>query len=89
MGLVSSGYYSDKEMKNRLQSVKAVMSTFQFLLSCSLVEMIFKQTDHLWKTLQNWSIPAAQGQEITHLVIEMLSKDRYDEKLNYLVQFNE
>ena len=80
MGLVSSSYYSDTEMKNRLQSVKVVMSTFQFLLSCSLVEMIFKQTDHLRKTLQNWSIPAAQGQELAHLVIEILSKDRYDEK---------
>ena len=33
------------------------------------------------KTLQNPSIPAAQGQGIAHLVIETLSKDRCDEKI--------
>ena len=34
----------------------------------------------LSKTLQNLSISASQGQEITHLVIKTLSKDRCHEK---------
>ena len=59
-------------MKASLQGVKAVMSTFQFLFSCSLKEIILKQADNLSKTLQNPSISTAQGQEITHLVIETL-----------------
>ena len=67
-------------MKASLQGVKAVMSTFQFLFSCSLKEIILKQADNLSKTLQNPSISTAQGQEITHLVIETLWKDRCDKK---------
>ena len=67
-------------MKARLQGVNAVMSTFQFLFSCSLGKIILKQTDNLSKTLQNPSISPAQGQEIAHLVIETFSKDRCDEK---------
>ena len=43
--------------------------------------MILNQTDILNKILQNLSTLAAQGQEIAHLVIEALSKDRCDEKL--------
>ena len=71
---------SDTEMKARLQGVKAVMSTSQFLFSCSLGKIIFKQADNLNKTLQYPSISAAQGQEIAHLEIETLRKDRCDEK---------
>ena len=44
--------------------------------------MILKQKDNLSKTLKNLSISAAQGQEIAHLVIETLSKDIYNEKLD-------
>ena len=36
---------SDREMKARLQAVKAVMSTFQFLFSCSFGKITLKQTD--------------------------------------------
>ena len=71
---------SETEMKSRLQGVKAVMSTFQFLFSCSLGKIILKKTDNSSKTLQYPSMSAAQGQEIAHLVIETLSKDRCDEK---------
>ena len=63
---------SDTEMKARLQGVKAVMSTSQFLFSCSLGKITFKQADNLNKTLQYPSISAAQGQEIAHLEIETL-----------------
>ena len=45
--------HSDKEMKGRLPGVKAAISTFQFLFSCSLAKRILKQTDNLSKTLQN------------------------------------
>ena len=78
---------SDTEMKARLQGIKAVMSTFQFLFSCSLRKIILKQTDSLSKILKNPSIPAAQGQEIAYLVTETLSKDRYNEKFE-LFWFN-
>ena len=44
--------------------------------------MILKQYDNLSKTLKNLSISAAQVQEIAHVVIETLSKDRCNEKLN-------
>ena len=63
---------SDTVIKSRLQGVKAVTSTFQFLFNFSHGKIILKQADHLSKTLQNPSISAAQGQEIAHLVIEML-----------------
>ena len=63
---------SDRDMKASLQNVKAVMSTLQLLFSCSLGKMILKRTDSLGKTLQNPSVSAAQGQEIAHLVIEIL-----------------
>ena len=66
------GNYNELMDLARLQGVKAVMSTFQFLFSCSLGKMILKQADNLSKTLQNLSISAAQGQEIAHLVIETL-----------------
>ena len=46
------------------------------MCSRSFGKIILKQTDNLSKTLQNSSIPAAQGQEIAYLVIETLSKDR-------------
>ena len=72
---------SETEMKTRLQGVKAVMSTFQFLFSCSHDKIILKQTDNLSKTLQNPSISATQGQEIAHLVIETLPKDRCNDKI--------
>ena len=72
---------SDTEIKARLQGVKAVIWTFQVLFRCSFDKIILKQTDHLSKTLQDPSISAAQGQEMVHLVIETLSKDRCDEKL--------
>ena len=71
---------SETEMKSRLQGVRGVMSTFQFLFSCSLGKIILKKTDNLSKTLQNPSMSAAQGQKIAHLVIETLSEDRCDEK---------
>ena len=59
--------------KARLQGVKAVTSTSQFLFNCSHGnKIILKQAYNLSKTLQNPSISAAQGQEIAHLVIEML-----------------
>ena len=63
---------SDRDMKASLQNVKAVMSTLQLLFSCSLGKMILKRADSLGKTLQNPSVSAAQGQEIAHLVIEIL-----------------
>ena len=63
---------SDRDMKASLQNVKAVMSTLQLLFSCSLGKIILKRTDSLGKTLQNPSVSAAQGQEIAHLVIEIL-----------------
>ena len=44
---------SDTEMKGRLQVVKAAISTFQFLFSCSLGKRILKQADTLSETLQN------------------------------------
>ena len=67
--------------KSRLQGVKAVTSTSQFLFNCSHGnKIILKQAYNLSKTLQNPSISAAQGQEIAHLVIEMLWKDTCDEK---------
>ena len=65
-------------MKARLQGAKAVMSTFQFLFSCSLGKIISKQTDNSSRTLKNSSISAAQGQGIAHPVIKTLSKDRCD-----------
>ena len=72
---------SETEMKTRLQGVKAVMSTFQFLFSCSHDKIILKQADNLSKTLQNpSSILAAQEQEIAYLVIEILRKNSCDEK---------
>ena len=52
---------SDTEIKGRLQGVNAVMSTFQFLFSCSLGKIIVKQADNLSKILQNPSISAARG----------------------------
>ena len=64
----------------RLQGVKAVRSTVQFLFNFSHGKIILKQADHLSETLQNPSISAAQGQEIGHVVIEMLWKDTCDEK---------
>ena len=64
----------------RLQDVKTVMSTFKYLCSCSVGKITLKQADNFSKTLQNPSISAAQGQEIAHLVIETLWKDRCDEK---------
>ena len=44
---------SDAEMNARLKGVKAVMWTFQFLLSYSVGKIILKQTNNLNKTLQN------------------------------------
>ena len=74
---------SETVMKARLQSVKAVMSTFQFLFSCSLGKIILKQTDNLSKTLQSPSISSVQGQKIANLVTKMLSKVRCDEKFEF------
>ena len=58
------------------------MWTFQYLLRWSFGEIILKQNDNLSKTLKNLSISAAQVQEIAHVVIETLSKDRCNENLN-------
>ena len=63
---------TDTEMKAKLQSVKAVTSTLQFLFSCSLGKVILKQAINLSKTLQNPSISVTQGQEVAHMVIETL-----------------
>ena len=52
------------------------------MLRWSFGEIILKQNDNLSKTLKNLSISAAQVQEIAHVVIETLSKDRCNEKLN-------
>ena len=49
---------SVREMKARLQSVKAVMSTFQFLFSCSFGKITLKQIVS-GKNLQNPPISAA------------------------------
>lgn len=57
-------------MKAKLESVKAVMSTFQFLVSYFLGKIILKQSDNLSKTLQNWP----------HAIAETLSKNRPDQK---------
>ena len=74
------GNYTELMDLARLQDVKAVMSTFQYLCSCSVGKIILKQADNFSKTLQNPSISAAQGQEIANLLIETLWKDRCDEK---------
>ena len=71
---------SDTEMKGRLQGVKAAISTFQFLFSCSLGKRILKQADNLSKTLQNPWISAAQGHWTFHLVTETMWKERCHEK---------
>ena len=63
---------TDTEMKAKLQSVKAVTSTLQFLFSCSLGKVILKQAINLSNTLQNPSISVTQGQEVAHMVIETL-----------------
>ena len=55
---------SDTEIKARLQVVEAVMSTFQFLFSCSLSKIILNQADNLSKTLQNPSISATQDKKL-------------------------
>lgn len=52
---------SDKDMKAKVQNVKAVMSNFQFSFSRFLVKMMLKETDNLNKTLQNPTISDAQG----------------------------
>ena len=51
---------TDTEMKAKLQSVKAVTSTLQFLFSWSLGKIILKQAINLSKTLQNPSISVTQ-----------------------------
>ena len=54
------------------------MRSFEFIFCSLLGEKIFKQTDNLSRTLQNPTMPAAQGYEVAQTVLKCLKKCRAD-----------
>ena len=73
-------YVDDAEMSARIEGVRTVMKTYDFIFGCCLGKLILKQTDNLSRTLQNPALSAAQGQEVAKMVVDTLAKDRCEER---------
>ena len=69
---------ADTAMKARIRGVATLMTTFQFLFSLHLSEMILQHTDKLSQTLQNPQLSSAEGHEITMLTVRTLQSIRSD-----------
>ena len=63
---------SDTAMKARIREVATPMTTFQFLFSLHLSEMILRHTDKLSQTLQNPELSSAEGHEIAMPTVRTL-----------------
>jgi hypothetical protein len=70
----------DTAMKARIIGVSTVMKKFSFYFGCCLGVCLLRQTDNLSKTLQDPRLSAAEGQAVAGKVLEMLRKDRNDER---------
>lgn len=68
----------DTEAKARIQGVRAQMNSFDFFFGTVLGEMLLRHTDNLSKTLQDKAISAAEGQEVSSMVVRTLDKLRDD-----------
>ena len=62
------------------------MSNFNLLFGLELCERIFLITDNLSKTLQNQSLSAAEGQEISMLTLKTLEKMRNEDDFKLFFQ---
>ena len=69
---------SDTAMKARIRGVATLMTSFQFLFSLHLSEMILQHTDKLSQTLQNPQLSSAEGHEIAMLTVRTLQSIRSD-----------
>ena len=68
----------DTESKARIQGAHAQMKKFEFLFGVVLFETILRHTDNLSKTLKAEALSAAEGQEISSMLIVTLETLRYD-----------
>ena len=66
-------------MKARVQGVESQMRSFEFIFCSLLGEKIFKQTDNLSRTLQDPTMPAAQGYEVAQTVLKCLKNAELDD----------
>ena len=55
--------------------VKTVMKRFSFFSGCCLGRRILQQTDNLSKSLQQSTLSAAEGQQITKIVVDLFWED--------------
>ena len=69
----------DTETKARIQGVAAQMRTFEFFFGSMLGELVLKHTDNLNKTLQHASTSAAEGQQVTAMMVATLNSVHSDE----------
>lgn len=69
----------DPDIKGRIIGVKTQMLKFTIWFGLKLCEKILKITDNLSMTLQKQSLSAAQGYDITQLIIKTLQRMRTSE----------
>ena len=72
----------DVNMKSRVIGANTYMKTFKFAFGCHLGETILRQTDNLYKTLQNKSISASEGAELARSVLQQLKRKRSIEQFD-------
>ena len=62
----------DSDMKARINGVASQMKGFDFFYGVSLGQLILRHSDNLSRTLQRADISAAEGQEVTRLIVTTL-----------------
>ena len=72
----------DREMKARINGVKAIMPKFSFFFSCALGEIILRQTDNLSRSLQATESSAVEGQNLAQIVVNTLRNNQSDENFD-------
>ncbi len=64
----------DTDTKCRIYGVSKIMNSFDYIFGNILGEMLLKHSDNLSSTLQHKSLPAAEGQKIAHMTLEVIKR---------------
>ena len=72
-------FVKETEMRSRIIGVSACMKSFDFFFGASLGELLLSHSDNLSKTLQSYTMSAAEGQRIANMTVTTLESLRTDE----------
>ena len=66
----------EPEIKGRIIGVKSQMNTFNYFYGVTILQLVLRHSDNLFKTLQKSSLTSWQGKEIADLALQTINSLR-------------